>query len=147
MLLMELAYVNLHSTETDAQVNLEHWGINICFISALTFFIYIFFIAGCHYFFTCSDHGSCRNDGTCQCDEGFYNDSCSSKHDKLLLQQVTAWCCHSVVCQISWFCWTKHGWIRVEKNSTNIAKIYRKNKNYLLNFLFSQAVLKVMKTK
>ena len=89
VLLMELAYVNLYSTETDAQVNLEHWGINICFISALTFFIYIFFIAGCHYFFTCSDHGSCRNDGTCQCDEGFYNDSCSSKHDKLLLQQVT----------------------------------------------------------
>ena len=49
------------------------------------FFIYHFFIAGCHYFYTCSDHGSCSNVGTCQCDEGFYGDSCSSKHNKLLL--------------------------------------------------------------
>jgi hypothetical protein len=27
--LMELAYVNFHSMEIVAQVNIEHWGINI----------------------------------------------------------------------------------------------------------------------
>ena len=121
--LMELAYVNLHSTETDAQVNLEHWGINIYFISELTFFIYHFFIAGCHYFFTCSDHGSCSNVGTCKCDEGFYGDSCSSKHENL-----NYWYFHLVEFYISWFCWQKHIWITFEK-------ICWKNRIYLLSFL------------
>ena len=30
----------------------------------------------------------CSDVGTCQCDEGFYGDSCSSKHDNLLLNSV-----------------------------------------------------------
>ena len=61
------------------QVNLEKFGINTKFILKLTFFISTFFIAACHYLFTCSKHGYCSDMGTCQCDEGFYGDSCSSK--------------------------------------------------------------------
>ena len=48
-----------------------HFKINI--------FLLTFFIAGCHDFFTCSNHGSCSDVGTCQCDEGYYGDTCSSK--------------------------------------------------------------------
>ena len=59
--------------------------IDIQFISKLTFFISNFFIAACHYLLTCSNHGYCSDAGTCQCDEGFYGDSCSSKYDTLLL--------------------------------------------------------------
>ena len=60
-------------------------------------FLSIFFVAACHYLFTCSGHGLCSNVGTCLCDEGFYGDSCSSKHNELLL----------VFCQIFCFCWPR----------------------------------------
>ena len=56
---------------------LVHYKTNI--------FISNFFVAPCHYLFTCSDHGYCSNMGTCQCNEGFYGDSCSGKHDNFLL--------------------------------------------------------------
>ena len=52
------------------------------------FSLQTFFVAVCHYLLTCSDHGVCSDVGTCQCDEGFYGDSCSSKHDNLLLNSV-----------------------------------------------------------
>ena len=48
-------------------------------------FISIFFAAACHYLFTCSGHGLCSNIGTCQCDDGFYGDDCSSKLDNMLM--------------------------------------------------------------
>ena len=52
------------------------------------FSLQTFFVAVCHYLLTCSDNGVCSDVGTCQCDEGFYGDSCSSKHDNLLLNSV-----------------------------------------------------------
>ena len=55
----------------NCDIYLVHYKTNI--------FISNFFVAPCHYLFTCSDHGYCSNMGTCQCDEGFYGDSCSSK--------------------------------------------------------------------
>ena len=64
--------------------------------------------------------------GTCQCDEGFYGDSCSSKHDKLLLVFK------SIAC---------HVWITVETNLTKREKTYHKNKK------ISHAVPKVIATK
>ena len=51
---------------------LVHFKINLSFT--------VFFIAGCHDFFTCSNHGSCSDVGTCQCVHGFYGDNCSSKN-------------------------------------------------------------------
>ena len=84
VLLMELATVILPFTEIIAQVNLENWRFNYLILK-LTFFILNFFIAGCHYLLTCSDHGYCNDVGTCQCDEGFYGDNCSSKLSNLLL--------------------------------------------------------------
>ena len=29
---------------------------------------------------TCSGHGTCEEDGSCKCSDGFYGDSCSSKY-------------------------------------------------------------------
>ena len=59
--------------------------IDIKFIFKTNIFISNFFIAACHYLLTCSKHGYCSDMGTCQCDEGFYGDSCSSKHYNFLL--------------------------------------------------------------
>ena len=58
---------------------MKNWGISIQNKH------FSFFVAGCHDFFTCSNHGSCSEVGTCQCDEGFYGDNCSSKLYNLLM--------------------------------------------------------------
>ena len=75
---MELVTAILPFMEIIAQVNLENWRFNYLILK-LTFFISNFFVAACHYLLTCSDHGYCNDVGTCQCDEGFYGDNCSSK--------------------------------------------------------------------
>ena len=105
--------------------------INIQFILKLTFFISNFFLAACHYLLTCSDHGYCSDAGTCQCDKGFYGDSCSSKHNIFL--QVFSF---SSLSEISWFL-TKAclNYIQLKRIQTNIAKKYHKNRIYLQKFL------------
>ena len=79
---MELVTAIQPFTEIIAQVNLENWRFNHLILK-LTFFISNSFIAACHYLLTCSDHGYCNDVGTCQCDEGFYGDNCSSKLSNL----------------------------------------------------------------
>ena len=79
---MELVTAILPFMEIIAQVKLENWRFNNLILK-LTVFISNFFIAGCHYLLTCSDHGYCNDVGTCQCDEGFYGDNCSSKFSNL----------------------------------------------------------------
>ena len=91
---MELVTVILLFTEIIAQVNLEISVMNIQFILKLTFSFQFFYVAACHYLFTCSGHGLCSDVGTCQCDEGFFGDSCSSKHDNSLL----------VFCKVLYIC-------------------------------------------
>ena len=91
---MELVTVILLFTEIIAQVNLEISVMNIQFILKLTFSFQFFFVAACHYLFTCSGHGLCSDVGACPCDEGFYGDSCSSKHDNSLL----------VFCKVLYIC-------------------------------------------
>ena len=77
--IMGLANVNLSFTENIAKVNLENLGISIQNKN------FSFFVAGCYDFFTCSNHGSCSEVGTCQCVDGFYGDNCSSKLYNLLI--------------------------------------------------------------
>ena len=37
------------------------------------------FIVACEAATNCSDHGTCRPDGTCQCDSQFFTADCASK--------------------------------------------------------------------
>ena len=62
------------------------------------FSLQTFFVAVCHYLLTCSDNGVCSDVGTCQCDEGFFGDSCSSKHDNSLL----VFCKVLYICVVFW---------------------------------------------
>ena len=42
-----------------------------------TFFLFL--IVACEAVTNCSDHGTCRPDGTCQCDSQFFTADCASK--------------------------------------------------------------------
>ena len=44
-----------------------------------------FIIVQCDPSDTCSGHGTCEEDGSCKCSNGFYGDSCSSKSFGLIL--------------------------------------------------------------
>ena len=65
-----------------------------------------FFIAICHHLLTCSNHGYCSDVGTCQCDNGFYSDDCSSKFDNLLMASS---------CNSPNFADQSMFWIKIEK--------------------------------
>ena len=50
-------------------------SIKLCFIS----FYFSFLLDACHFLYKCNDHGTCKIDGSCQCDPGFFGNDCSGK--------------------------------------------------------------------
>ena len=112
-------------------------------ILKLIFFISNCFLAGCHDFFTCNDHGNCTDNGTCKCEGGFYGDSCSSKHDILLLVFSFG--------SLSYFLvfWPKH--VRITYNWLEFKLVLQKDIikiefTYRSFFHLSQVVPKIMAT-
>ena len=74
VVMMGNVYATMDTTEATAQVN---WFYFHCLRLEVIFFPLP--KVPCNATTTCSDHGSCTNDGYCQCDDGFYAASCSGK--------------------------------------------------------------------
>ena len=67
-------------TETIAQVNFEIIRkIEYILNTWIKTFDYSFLIVACEATTNCSGHGTCRLDGTCECDSQFFGADCSSK--------------------------------------------------------------------
>ena len=74
VVMMGNVYATMDTTEVTAQVN---WFYFHCLRLEVIFFPLP--KVPCNATTTCSDHGSCTNDGNCQCDNGFYTANCSGK--------------------------------------------------------------------
>ena len=74
VVLMGNVYAMMDTTEVTAQVN---WFYFHCLRLEVIFFPLP--KVPCNATTTCSDHGSCTNDGNCQCDNGFFTANCSGK--------------------------------------------------------------------
>ena len=79
---------------------IQHFTISIKL--CITSFYFCFLLDACHFFYNCNDHGTCKNDGSCQCDPGFYANDCSGKFTKAIYDWE--WYLLLVLNQVSQFC-------------------------------------------
>ena len=77
-MMMENVCVKMDISEVTAPVNfiLLHSKFEVNVTASI---LYSSFIVACEAAINCSGHGTCRPDGTCECDSQFFEADCTSK--------------------------------------------------------------------
>ena len=103
------------------KTSLKHvgrWDLKFEELLKNTCFSFHLIIVHCDPSETCSGHGTCQEDGSCKCSDGFYGVSCSSKSIYHL-----SWFWANLAVQTSWILWVF--WVEFSLDSKNIVMLHK----------------------